>query len=147
MNRRSLLLGTATLLAPWSSFAGDRRAVATLYKDPDCGCCSGYADHLRRSGFEVSVVETRDLAPIKRRYGVPADLEGCHTTVVGGYAVEGHVPISAVRRLLAERPPVKGISLPGMPSGSPGMGGEKQGPFTVLAFGGTGGPHEVYALE
>jgi hypothetical protein len=147
MNRRSLLLGTAAVLAPWRSFGADRGGPATLYKDPDCGCCSGYADHLRKSGFEVSIVETRDLAPIKQRYGVPPDLEGCHTTVVGGYAVEGHVPIAVVRRLLAEKPPIKGISLPGMPVGSPGMGGEKQAPFTILSFSESGPPHQVYAVE
>jgi hypothetical protein len=123
----------------------EQRYGATLYKTPQCGCCEAYADHLRESGFEVTVEPTEDLTRIKRQYGVPGPLEGCHTTLVEGYVVEGHVPINALLRLLTERPDIKGISLPGMPAGSPGMSGEKTGPFTIFEIG--GGEPKVYAVE
>jgi hypothetical protein len=82
---------------------------------------------------------------MKRQYGVTPELEGCHTTLVGGYVVEGHVPVGAVLRMLTELPAIKGISLPGMPAGSPGMSGEKVGPFIIFEFG--GGEPKVYAVE
>jgi hypothetical protein len=119
--------------------------AATLYKNPQCSCCEGYADYLRENGFEVTVKPTHDLPLMQRQYGVPEPLVGCHTTVVDGYVVEGHVPIGAVLRMLTERPAIKGISLPGMPAGSPGMFGEKAGPFTIYEFG--GGEPKVYAVE
>jgi hypothetical protein len=119
--------------------------AATLYKNPQCSCCEGYADYLRENGFEVTVKPTHDLPLMQRQYGVPEPLVGCHTTLVDGYVVEGHVPINAVLRLLNERPDVKGISLPGMPAGSPGMFGEKTAPFTIYEIG--DGPAKVYAVE
>jgi hypothetical protein len=119
--------------------------AARLYKDPQCGCCEAYADYLRENGFEVAVSPTNDLPAMKRQYRVPGGLEGCHTTLIEGYVVEGHVPISAVLRMLTERPAIKGISLPGMPAGSPGMSGAKVGPFTIFEFG--GGEPKVYAIE
>ena len=118
---------------------------ATLYKDPECGCCETYADYLRANGFEVAVSPTDELAAMKRQYGVPGALEGCHTVLVAGYVIEGHVPIGAVLRMLTERPAIKGISLPGMPAGSPGMPGAKAGPFTIFQFGGA--EPKVYAIE
>ena len=119
--------------------------AATLYKNPQCSCCEGYADYLRESGFEVTVKPTHDLPLMHRQYEVPEALVGCHTTLVDGYVVEGHVPIDAVLRLLTERPAIKGISLPGMPAGSPGMFGEKTAPFTIYEIG--DGPAKVYAVE
>jgi hypothetical protein len=116
-----------------------------LYKNPQCGCCEGYADYLRESGFEVTVEPTHDLSSIKRQHGVPGALEGCHTTLVDGYVVEGHVPVNTLLRLLAEKPAIKGISLPDMPAGSPGMAGEKTGPFTIYEL--ADGPPKVYAVE
>ena len=123
----------------------DQRYSATLYKDPQCGCCETYADYLRENGFEVTVKPTHNLPLMKRQYGVPGELEGCHTTLVDSYVVEGHVPVNTVIRLLTERPDIKGISLPGMPMGSPGMTGEKTAPFTIYEFG--AGPAKVYAVE
>jgi hypothetical protein len=95
-------------------------------KDPTCSCCTGWADHLRAEGFPVTEVATTDLKAVKTRLGVPADLSGCHTAEVGGYAIEGHVPAVAIKRLLAERPAAIGLAVPGMPAGSPGMGGEPE---------------------
>ena len=118
----------------------------TLYKDPQCGCCEGHAYYLRQNGFDVNVIATDDLPRIKREHGVPEELAGCHTILVDGYVVEGHVSAQIIRRLLNERPPVKGISLPGMPTGSPGMLGDKTELFTIYTFGGYGGP-KVYIIE
>jgi hypothetical protein len=119
--------------------------AATLYKNPECSCCEGYAAYLRENGFDVTVKPTHDLPLIKRQYGVPSELEGCHTTLVGGYVIEGHVPVNTLIRLLTEKPAIKGISLPGMPAGSPGMFGKKAGPFTIYEI--TDGPTAVYGVE
>lgn len=107
---------------------------AALYKNPGCQCCDAYADYLRRQGFEVSVTAHDDLAGFKREHGVPQSLAGCHTMLVSDYVVEGHVPAGVIDRLLRERPDIRGISLPGMPSGSPGMTGEKQAPFVIYTI-------------
>ena len=131
------LLGVATARAEPIS--------ATMYKNPQCGCCEDYAKYLRRNGLKVTVKETHNMSLISRENGVPEKLAGCHTMLIGGYVVEGHVPVSTLLRLLAEKPDIKGISLPGMPAGSPGMGGEKAAPFTIYEIG--EGPPKVYAVE
>lgn len=113
-------------------------AVATVYKSASCGCCSGYIEELKRQGAAVAVevVDDKRLAEIKTEHGVPEQLSSCHTSVIDGYVVEGHVPIEAVAKLRAERPAVKGIALPGMPSGTPGMPGPKFGPYEVKDLSG-----------
>ncbi len=116
---------------------------ATLYKDPMCDCCESYAAYLQQHGFDVRVVDTHDLSLLKEEHRVPAELAACHTMLVGGYVVEGHVPIGALSRLLAERPPIRGIALPGMPLGSPGMAGPKTEPFVIYQI--TDGVPAVYA--
>jgi hypothetical protein len=118
-----------------------------LYKNPQCSCCEGYADYLRANGFDVEVKPTNDLAEISRKAGVPADYEGCHTAFIDGYVVDGHVPVAAIKRLLAERPAVAGITVPGMPSGSPGMGGEKTEPLKVYAVTKDGATPTLFAAE
>jgi hypothetical protein len=133
ITRRALLLSALPL-----AIAGSVRAAPVaviLYKSPECGCCEGYVDYLRHHGFEVTSKPTNDLAEISRKAGVPSDLQGCHTAFIGDYVVDGHVPLEAINKLLAERPAIKGITLPGMPEGSPGMYGEKAGPFTIYAIG------------
>lgn len=139
-----LLFGLSTLVA-MPAWAGDMSKQVTIYKDPQCSCCEGYAEYLRKNGFEVKVVNTHDLALIKEEHGVPADLDGCHTSMIDGYVVEGHVPVDILNRMLTEKPTIKGISLPGMPEGSPGMTGNKAGPFTVYEI--TDGQRHVYATE
>ena len=129
-----------------SGATAEPRHHAVLYKNPQCGCCEEYAAYLRRNGYEVKVVPTHDLTLIKQEHGVPTALDGCHTTLVEGYVVEGHVPVATLDRLLAEKPAIKGISLPGMPMGSPGMTGTKEGPFTIYAID-QNGPGRVYATE
>lgn len=143
----NLLIAMFTALLVFGAppaFAADPKE-ATLYKHPQCGCCEQYADYLRQNGFEVTVKATNDLARIKRRHGVPERFEGCHTTLIDGYVVEGHVPLKTLNRLLTERPKIRGISLPGMPQGSPGMTGRKSGPFTIYEFSDQG--PRVYDIE
>jgi hypothetical protein len=145
MRPLNILLLLSTLVLPAHVVAGESSRQATLYKNPQCGCCKGYADYLREHGFEVAETPTHDLPLLHRQHGVPEPLVGCHTTLIDGYVVEGHVPIEAVIRLLTERPPIKGISLPGMPAGSPGMSGEKTEPFTIYEIGEA--EPRVYAVE
>ena len=145
MRRALLLLGLAVF--PMADAAAEEARKATLYKNPQCSCCEGYADYLRDNGFDMTVRPTNDLATISRDAGMPEDLQGCHTMFIDGYVVDGHVPVGVLRRMLAERPPIKGITLPGMPAGSPGMVGTKTAPFVVYALPKDGGAPVVYARE
>ena len=120
---------------------------ATLYKNPQCGCCEGYADYLRQNGFAVTTKPTHDLSAMSREAGIPAEAEGCHLSFIDGYVVSGHVPVGTVNKLLTERPDIKGVTLPGMPMGSPGMTGTKEGPFEILEIRKSGGTGGVYARE
>jgi hypothetical protein len=146
MNRRALLMllvaGAAGIASPSPQAAENPRKV-TLYKDPQCGCCEGYAGYLRTNGFDVTVVGTHDLPLLDDKYGIPSDLQPCHISMIDGYVVGGHVPIEVVKRLLSEKPAITGITLPGMPTGAPGMYGDKAGPFTIYEIG-KGSP-KVYA--
>lgn len=117
----------------------------TVWKSPSCGCCGKWVDHLEAEGFAVTVVDERAMAPLKSSLDIPPELQSCHTAKVDGYLVEGHVPAGDIRRLLAERPDARGIAVPGMPAGSPGM--EVAGrfdAFDVMLFGTEGEP-AVYA--
>jgi hypothetical protein len=120
---------------------------AVMYKNPSCSCCETYAAYLEQNGFKVDIKPTNDLAAISAKAGVPADLEGCHTMLVEGYVVDGLVPADVVRKLLAEKPAIAGITLPGMPMGAPGMGGTKTGPFTIYAVTKDDAAPTVYAVE
>lgn len=110
-----------------------------VWKSPTCGCCGGWVDHMRAAGFPVTVQEVDDVEPVKARLGVPVRLQSCHTALVGGYALEGHVPADSVQRLLRERPAAVGLAVPGMPQGSPGMETGVKDPYDVVLFGGAGG--------
>jgi hypothetical protein len=146
MNRMSRIATVLATLALSSPALADPIA-ATLYKNPQCSCCEGYAAYLRENGFTVEVKPSNDLAQISADAGVPANMEGCHTMFVDGYVVDGHVPADIVKKLLSERPKIAGITLPSMPMGSPGMGGEKTGPFTVYAVTKDGAAPTVFAVE
>ena len=140
-----LIFGITLVAAADSQAAGTSKNVA-LFKNPECGCCESYADYLRGNGFTVTVKPSEDLFAMGRKAGIPDDFQGCHLAYVDGYVVSGHVPVAAVRRLLTERPnDVKGITLPGMPAGSPGMGGTKEAPFTVYGIG--AGTPRVFSVE
>ncbi|TAH50475.1 MAG: DUF411 domain-containing protein [Betaproteobacteria bacterium] len=112
----------AVLGLPAAFAAGDE---VTMYKDPNCGCCSKWAEHMRAHGFSVKEIGTPQMGAVKQAAGVPQALGSCHTAKIGKYVIEGHVPAADVKRLLAEKPAVVGLSAPGMPQGSPGM----EGPF------------------
>jgi hypothetical protein len=140
------LTAIASVLALSSPSLADT-IKATMYKNPQCSCCEGYAAYLRKNGFEVDVKPTNDLAEISRQAGVPEQMQGCHTMFVNGYVVDGHVPVATLNKLLSEKPAIAGITLPGMPLGSPGMGGEKEGSFTIYAIPKDGKPPSIYASE
>jgi hypothetical protein len=135
ISRRAILSAAAgTALLPAFAIGADRPPV-TVHKDPNCGCCTGWAEHLERAGFSVTTVDTQRLNAVKARLGVPADLHACHTGEIAGYVIEGHVPAAAVDRLLAERPAARGLAVPGMPVGSPGMEGGEPETYEVVLFG------------
>ncbi|MFD1328018.1 DUF411 domain-containing protein [Mycoplana ramosa] len=134
MKRRQFLWSVAAAGA--IAMAGSARAGGEsilVYKDPNCGCCQAWADAMKAAGFSVKIENVDDLGAIKQRFAIPAQLQGCHTAIVAGYYLEGHVPLDAVSRLLAERPAVVGLAVPGMPSGSLGMGDDPGASYDVLA--------------
>jgi len=146
MNRTFRLAATLALLTlPLPAMADPLQA--TLYKNPQCSCCESYADHLRASGFKVEVKPTNDLTQKSKEAAVVAEFQGCHTTIINGYYVDGHVPASVIGKLLSERPAIAGITLPGMPIGSPGMNGTKTQPFAIYAVTKDGAAPTVYATE
>ncbi|GGX86284.1 hypothetical protein GCM10007160_11950 [Litchfieldella qijiaojingensis] len=146
MKHLKKLTMAALLTFPLTGLAAE--TSATLYKNPNCGCCAEYAKYLEQNGFKVETIDTNDLAQMKAEYNVPEKLHGCHTTLIDNYVFEGHVPVESLSKVLEEKPFIKGLSVPGMPLGSPGMSGEKQGPLEVytLAFQPTDTP-EIYAAH
>jgi hypothetical protein len=119
--------------------------VVEVYKSPTCGCCHEWEAYLRTHGYTVNSIPTVDMASVKAEHRIPAKAQSCHTAIIGDYVVEGHVPVEAIEDLMEQRPAVDGISLPGMPPGSPGMTGDKEGPFGVLALkDGTTSPFGEY---
>jgi hypothetical protein len=136
LSRREFALGLgAAIAASWlPARAAESPPKIVIHKDPNCGCCQGWADHLARNGFVTEVVKDENLGPLKAALGVPVSLQSCHTAKIDGYVIEGHVPASAIRRLLAERPRSKGLAVPGMPIGSPGMEGGEPETYTVFLF-------------
>ena len=106
----------------------------TIWKSPWCGCCTAWAQHMKDAGFRVEITEVEDLAPVKSKAGVPHQLQSCHTATVAGYTIEGHVPATDVKRLLAAKPAVAGLAVPGMPSGSPGMENGHHDAYNVMSF-------------
>lgn len=147
--RRSLLrLGFAGGSLSLASTMFSRAHAATLppvvvWKDANCGCCEGWVRHMREAGFGVTVRDVGDMAAIKRARDVPDALQSCHTAVVAGYVVEGHVPAGDVKRLIVERPSAKGLAVPGMPLSAPGMDQPGE-PYKVVMFGTPTGD-QVYA--
>jgi hypothetical protein len=140
----AVLGGTAMSGGPWTKTRAGVRTAAptamptvTVYKDPGCSCCSAWVERMRAAGFTVQIHDVSDQAArdqIKREQGVTPRLAACHTAIVGGYVVEGHVPPELVKRMLAEHPKIAGLAVPGMPAGSPGMEGMGSDHYDVLAF-------------
>ncbi|HEX6587735.1 MAG TPA: DUF411 domain-containing protein [Longimicrobiales bacterium] len=155
--------GIGALLVNRSAEAGDATASAAavasadvrgngetvvVYRSPTCGCCKAWEDHMRAAGYTIESHEVMDVTPVKNEQGVPAPLRSCHTATVGGYTFEGHVPAEDVVRVLAERPEIDGLAVPGMPPGSPGMDvpGREDEPFEVFSFR-AGGESEIWATR
>jgi hypothetical protein len=133
--RKISVLTLGLLMAATSAGFGQAATPVTMYKQVGCGCCSIWAEHLRKAGFKVSSMEMPDLDRIKTAYGVPRAVQTCHTAVIDGYVVEGHVPVDAIQKLLKERPRIAGIGVAGMPIGSPGMeSGSRKDAYDVVAF-------------
>lgn len=141
-----IALGLGALLGYWLSSgradaetAAEETAAAlpsvVVFKSPTCGCCGDWVTHLRDNGFAVEVHDVDDVDPFKQRAGITPQLASCHTAFVGGYAIEGHVPAADIKRLLRERPAGRGLTVPGMPLGSPGMEvGDRRDPYDVLLY-------------
>lgn len=145
LTRRSVSWALVALAVGMTRRNAEAAPRMTVNKDPNCGCCSGWVEHVRGAGFDTLVNEVNDLAPLKSRLSIPPSLASCHTAQVDGYVIEGHVPASAIRRLLSERPEATGLAVPGMPVGSPGMevpGGPEE-TYDVFLFGPAG--QKVYA--
>ncbi|WP_113912238.1 DUF411 domain-containing protein [Roseovarius dicentrarchi] len=133
---------TTALAAPlWAEGAATAMVVT---KTPSCGCCTDWADLARAEGYDVEVIENADYGAIKHDHGVPEGMASCHSTRIGGYVVEGHVPFAALAKLLHDKPNISGIAVPGMPMGSPGMGNDPSARFDVMSFGGDATEGEVF---
>lgn len=152
MNKKLIGSAVVLILAAGAVFLAMGRQeapagpVVQVTKNPACACCAEWVEHLKDEGFQVEVENTGDMAAAKRRWRVPGDLSSCHTARVGEYVIEGHVPGEDIRRLLAEKPDIVGLAVPGMPVGSPGMEGPRPVRYEVVAFDGSGG-REVYATH
>jgi len=129
----------ATLVSTWDketepNYAGTRDI--TVYRSPTCGCCGVWLEHAQKHGFKIEDVKTEEMETLKQKYNVPPELASCHTTIIDGYVMEGHIPVDDIKRFLTEKPEnFAGLAVPGMPLGSPGMeAGDMKQPFQVLAF-------------
>ena len=138
LNISALTLGL--LLSPVIAAA----QTVTVYKSPTCGCCTGWVDYLRDEGFRVETIDLQNLDPIKQEHGISRQLQSCHTALVDGYVVEGHVPVDDIRRMLKEKPEITGLTAPGMPAMSPGMASLRPKDYDVLSFD-AGGNVEIYS--
>ena len=135
-----MALGAVAFTLPFvAATSAVAQEAVEVWKSPSCGCCTGWVRHMQSAGFAVTVHDVDDVQPMKDMAGVPDQYASCHTARVAGYTIEGHVPASDIRRLLAERPKARGLSVPGMPADAPGMDGRSGEPYSVVLFGAEGG--------
>ena len=120
----------------------NNKQIVEVFKTPTCGCCYGYVLFLEKEKYKVKQTDMRSLHSIKQKYNIPVEMQSCHTTIMGKYFIEGHVPIEAINKLLKEQPDINGIALPGMPIGTPGMPGDKDEPYVIYQL--TGGKFSVF---
>lgn len=132
--KRAIAGPLALILLAWWPAPEAAAADVVVYKNAQCGCCAKWVEHLNHNGFHVATRNVASVDTVKSAHDVPAQLASCHTAVVDGYVVEGHVPADAIQRLLKERPRIKGIAVPGMPAGSPGMGGPRAQRYDIVSF-------------
>ena len=136
----AVVIGLAWAGSVWMAAQSSAKPQMTVYKSSTCGCCSKWVEHMQANGFEVKAIDVDDIDKVKHERGVPDSAASCHTAVVNGYVVEGHVPADAVLKVLKEKPPIAGIAVPGMPMGAPGMevpSGQKAA-YTIVSFDKTG---------
>jgi len=145
MRTARILVSLLATFAPALALAGDPVQI-TVYKSPTCGCCGAWVSHLQRNGFEVITYDVSDVGPVKQSSGLPPELASCHTAFVDEYLIEGHVPASDVARLLEDKPAIRGLAVPRMPIGSPGMEGPNPERYEVLSFDASG-KTEVFATH
>jgi hypothetical protein len=138
MRRRQFVLLTLAAAVQVPAVAAD--IPIRIYRNPNCGCCDVYAGYLKRNGFNVELIDTLDAALIHQKYAVPERLEGCHTAVAGNYVFEGLIPAEHVKRVISEKRPIRGLSVPGMPLGAPGMPGTARAPIHVYYLEDTSSP-------
>lgn len=135
MKIRTLIASTFLAISPLVSFAAEQLQEITVYKSPTCGCCSEWVKHLEENGFSVTSHNVQDVGKYKQQANLPYGMGSCHTAFVDGYAVEGHVPASDIKRMLTEKPAIRGIAVPGMPMGSPGMEyGDRKDAYHVISY-------------
>ena len=147
MNWKTLLAVAVVLTAQTGMATAKEATTITIHKSPWCGCCTAWADAIKKAGYTVTIREHEDPTAIKRQLGVPEAMEACHTAVVEGdkpYVLEGHVPLEAMKKLFAERPDIRGIAVPGMPAGSLGMGDDPAARYSVFSFGADARPAVFY---
>ncbi|MDG4717719.1 MULTISPECIES: DUF411 domain-containing protein [Thalassospira] len=143
---RLLIALAATSVMTLSSVAAHAANLeAKIIKNPNCGCCTMHGDYLRAHGFDVTITNDENVYDIARMAGVPDEMQGCHLTMIDGYAISGHVPVETILKMLEERPDITAITLPGMPMGSPGMGGQKEAPFEIYSL--KAGQAEIYDVR
>ena len=146
ISRRKMLIALSMMASASYRIHGQQPPHVDVYKDPSCGCCGNWVAHLRREGFTATATDVRDITTVKIKNHVPGPLQSCHTALVGGYVIEGHVPASDIQRLLKERPKIVGLAVPGMITGSPGMEGLGGKPYDVLTFD-AAGKTTVYSTQ
>lgn len=135
ITRRSFLIAAAAaVVVRRNLFAETPPSVMTVYKDPNCGCCSKWIEHMSKNGFVITVRDVSSMDEIKKTMRVPAALQSCHTGVIDRYVIEGHVPADVVKKFLAAKPAALGLAVPGMPSGSPGMEGGRVDKYDIVSF-------------
>jgi len=145
LSRRSFLLSAAAIVATRRQLLAEAPpSVVTVYKDPNCGCCVKWIEHMSKAGFVVTVKDVGNMDEVKKTMNVPAALQSCHTGIVDRYVIEGHVPADVVKKFLAEKSTTLGLAVPGMPMGSPGMEGGRVDKYDIIAFE-RNGKTRVYA--
>ena len=142
-----VLVAVALLFNPLLNGKTTEKVQAVVYKSLSCGCCGLYGDYFKKQGnFNTQIINSEDMDSIKNKYNIPRSLQSCHTTIIGDYFVEGHIPLEAVEKLLKEKPNIAGIAMSGMPAGSPGMPGKKTKEFVIYGVEKNGNTYEFMKI-